>query len=148
MLSARRKSPLRFGDQAAFRRYFGGMTSIWGELFRLLDKAERLDLLVPWLEVFAGWSQSKVLSQTWPQLLGILRHNKRIVEQEELNSVFLQAMGLIEELEQIAAKARSLHPMDREAPHRIFLQSYEQCAFSQVVQEYRAHREALRPILS
>ncbi|MCB9642609.1 MAG: hypothetical protein H6728_05990 [Myxococcales bacterium] len=130
-----------------FLQYFEQMARVWGHAIRTFQRAERYELLVPWLEIFAFWHQEDVLAKHWPAWLQHVSYPQRMSDRQAIADTFLDALDLIRLLQDITEEVRELHPIEREAPHRIFLQTYEETGFAKVFQGYTETREKLRPTI-
>ncbi|MCK6511485.1 hypothetical protein L6R29_16130 [Myxococcota bacterium] len=131
----------------AFLHYFDQMHRIWSSAIDLFQQAERYDLLAPWLEIFSLWLAQDQLTVHWPRWLHEASHSLRMNDRQTLTDELLQAIGLIAQIQDIAEDIRSLHPTERDAAHRLFLQTYAETRFAEVFQTYKELKRTLQPTL-
>lgn len=131
-----------------FLHYFEQMTRVWGGAIRTFRQAERYDLLVPWLEIFSVWLAQDEITVRWPRWLHHVSYPQRMNDRQAITDGFLQSIGLIAQLQDIAEEIRALHPTEREATHKLFLKSYADTGFSEVFQAQKELKRTLQPTLS
>lgn len=131
----------------AFLHYFDQMHRIWSSTICLFQQAERYDLLAPWLEIFSLWLAQDQLTTHWPRWLHQVSHSLRMNDRQTVTDGLLQALGLIAQIQDITEDIRSLHPTERDATHRIFLQTYAETRFAEVFQTYKELKRTLQPTL-
>ncbi len=115
---------------------------IWKSWTRLAIKAERYDLLVPFV---AFWSRLDTAAAL--QDFERLAADCRLAERAELARPWVELLELGVRLHETADRVRALHPVDREAVHQLFLTACAEHDFEDATARIERLIQRLRPSL-
>ncbi len=131
---------LLIGDGLPVRR----QQRIWKTWTRLLVRAERHDLLVPWIAFWARLDPDAELQD----FEGLIRGGDyRLEDRAALAHPWVELLELGTGLHEVAGRVRALHPIDREAGHQLFLTACSEYDFDDAGARIERLIQGLRPTL-
>ncbi len=115
---------------------------VWKTWTRLLVKAGRYDMLVPFVAFWSRLDPDSAL-RDFERLAG----DCRLEERSELARPWVELLELGTWLHKTSGRVRALHPVDREAVHQLFLTACGEYDFDRVAAGIERLIQGLRPSL-
>ena len=127
------------------RHAWRAQAALWSEWMRLAEAAERLDLLVP---LVVGYrDQLRWLARDQKRLDGLLQ-GERLSTRGAVRAEWADALDPVAQLQRLARAARRLHPIDREAHHRLLLAAAAEHGLDDIAGQLLARAAELRGTIS
>lgn len=141
-MKTRWKSLKRFQDLNE-----GGVT-YFEALFAAAKERDRRDLLVPLLFFFKKHLGKDDVPKLWLNEFNRIAKDLRFADRDVHRRTWGHLMQLGWKLQAEYTAARSIHPIDRESPDRVFMEEFEHIGFEEVAEEARVLSNQLRSVIS
>lgn len=135
-----RELETRWDSLNRFHRLNTGMSSYFNHLLDFADREERRDVLVCLMHFFKAHFERPGIEDLWFKEFNRLARDLRFADRTDYQRMWASALNAAWRLNHQYGEARSVHPIDREAPDRVFMEAYEALDFEETA--YRIHQIA------
>lgn len=135
------------GDKAreSFHLFNKNQMMLFTAWYSLAEEKERPDLLVPLLDYYTALFETHGPHAKWVDRFRRMTSELRHVERTDYAEQWARAMMPALTLRRAYEDARDLHPIDREAPHHLFMDAYKRKSFDTVLSKIEDLLATLQP---
>lgn len=143
-----RELETRWDSLARFHRLNTGMSSYFNHLLDFADREERRDLLVTLMHFFKAHFERPGVEDLWFKEFNRLARDLRFADRTDYQKMWASALNAAWRINYQYGEARSVHPIDREAPDRVFMEAYEALNFEETAYRIHAVANQLNAVIS
>lgn len=131
-----------------FHRLNESMVAWCDQLFEYAQQQERRDLLVPLLGFFEAHFERQGIEELWLREFNRLARDLRFADRSTYQKAWAACLDVAVKLREHYMDARDVHPIDREAPDRVFMTAYESSKIEPLVERAHALSNQLKSVIS
>lgn len=143
-----RELETRWDTLERFHRLNTGMAEYFDAILEVSRTEERRDLLVPLLEFFRWHLRREDVEMLWEREFNRLARDLRFADRDEYRRMWARGVGVGWALFEEYGEARSVHPIDREAPDRVYMEAFERQPYEPLAWRARAFANQLNSVIS
>lgn len=140
--------PNRWMGETQFQRYSRSQQLVFNAWLDAIEWQDRADLAEPLLHYFIGLVPTMgTLSSSLLRRFDKLSGSMRLQERREIATEWLEVLKVSQRLVDLEQRCRQMHPIERECPHRLYLDRFQALEYGCIHQEILSVIDSVAPTI-